>query len=348
MEEYILDADITELPDFAFYNYTNLTSVTLPKTLESIGESAFEDCTSLTSIVCKATTPPTCGTDAFTNVSTGSCALTVPEESVSTYTATEPWSSFDIQGVEMPEEMTLTDGEAYVNAQESEMESITYTRTLNNLNWNALYVPFEIPVTQLTDNYDVAYINAIHSYDDDDDGSLDRMTMEVVKIKAGTLRANYPYLIRAKSEAAKKLSITVENTTLYAATSTTLDCSSIYTKFEITGTYNSMTSDELTGCYALSSGAWKTLTDDSTLNPFRLYLRISDRDDSPVKTTTFMLTRRSIAIHVRGEEGTTSMEDHFESGEDNSETTIYNLMGQPVKNPQKGHIYIRGGKKVVY
>ena len=91
------------------------------------------------------------------------------------------------------------------------MSQITYTRTLNNTEWNALYLPFEILVSQLTDKYEVAYINAIHSYDEDDDGEIDRMSMEVIKLREGTLHANHPYLIKARTTAAKQMSITVEN-----------------------------------------------------------------------------------------------------------------------------------------
>ena len=70
----------------------------------------------------------------------------------------------------------------FIQDEDKENVSITYTRTLNNTEWNALYLPFEIPVSQLTDKYEVAYINAIHSYDEDDNGEIDRMSMEVIKL----------------------------------------------------------------------------------------------------------------------------------------------------------------------
>ena len=76
----------------------------------------------------------------------------------------------------------IRDGQqtAFIIAEDVEMPSLTYTRTLPNRMWNALYVPFEIPVSALTDNYDVAYINDIRSYDENEDGALDRMTMEPI------------------------------------------------------------------------------------------------------------------------------------------------------------------------
>ena len=364
--EYIINTDAEEIKDYAFYKNMNLRTVVLPETLTTIGEGAFEECVSLDSITipanvteikdyafsnctalkyiaCEALVPPTCGTYTFDNVDTENCILEVPASAVNAYATTAPWSEFN-------KKVSLVDGEDYENETDTEAGVITYTRALNNLLWNALYVPFEIPVSQLIENYDIAYINAMHSYDMDDNGAIDSMVMEVVKIKEGTLHANYPYLIRAKNEEAKAMKIVVENSTLYAAESVTVDCSSVFTKFEITGTYQPLTNEEIAGCYALSGGTWKTMKDDATLNPFRLYMRISDREGSPVKVDTYALEQTSVTIRVQGEEpGTTSIESK-EIGvkSEESDATIYNLMGQPVKNPVKGHIYIQGGRKVVW
>ena len=363
--EYIIRAKIEEIEDYKFYNYSNLQSVVLPEILTTIGEGAFEECVSLESITipanvteikdyafsnctalkyiaCEALVPPTCGTYTFDNVDTENCILEVPASAVNAYATTAPWSNFNIK-------VSLVDGEAYENETDTEIGVITYTRTLNNLYWNSLYIPFEIPVSQLIENYDIAYVNAMHSYDMDDNGEIDKMEMEVVKIKEGTLHANYPYLIRAKNEEAKAMNITVENSTLYAAESVTVDCSSVFTKFEITGTYQPLTNEDIDGCYALSGGSWKTMPDDATLNPFRLYLRISDREGSPVKIDTYALEQTSVTIRVQGEEaGTTSIEEMYELRMKNDDATIYNLMGQPVKNPVKGSIYIQGGRKVLW
>jgi hypothetical protein len=55
---------------------------------------------------------------------------------------------------------------------------------------------------------------------------------------------------------------------------------------------------------------------------------------------------RSIRIREKGE-GTTDIEEvKGENGEVNSE--IYDLSGRRVMLPQKGGVYIVGGKKIVY
>ena len=322
---------------------TGLDSIKISNSVTSIGDYAFYNCTALKYICSEALVPPTCETTTFDGIDTENCILEVPASAVNAYATTAPWSEFNIK-------VSLVDGEDYENETDTEIEVVTYTRTLNNLLWNALYVPFEIPVSQLIENYDIAYINAMHSYDTDDNGAIDKMEMEVVKIKEGTLHANYPYLIRAKNEEAKAMEIVVENSTLYTAESVTVDCSSVFTKFEITGTYQPLTNEDIDGCYALSDGTWKTMPEDATLNPFRLYLRISDREGSPVKVDTYALEQTSVTIRVQGENpGTTSIESK-EIGVKNEESdaTIYNLMGQPMKNPVKGSIYIQGGRKVVW
>ena len=233
----------------------------------------------------------------------------------------------------------------FIQDEDKENVSITYTRTLNNTEWNALYLPFEIPVSHLTDKYEVAYINAIHSYDEDDNGEIDRMSMEVIKLREGILHANHPYLIKARTTAAKQMSITVENTTLHKAESRTLDCSSVYTKFEITGVYEKMTSAQLAGCYALSGGSWKNLASGSSLNPFRLYLRVSSREGSPVKLSEAALAR--IGIHVQGEETATSVEERLMQKQHKADA-VYDLSGRRITNPKKGQTYIVNGKKRMY
>ena len=344
--------DGVKLIDYqAFSNCTQLGVITIPESVELIGKNAFYSSFSsvLTLVTCKAQIPPTLLEYAWGSRKLNAI-LYVPFTALNAYQEAEGWDYFaSIEAISS--EILISDTqESYELESALPFEKLTYTRTLNNLYWNALYVPFEIPVSQLIEDYDIAYINAMHSYDMDDNGAIDSMVMEVVKIKEGTLHANYPYLIRAKNEEAKAMEIVVEKSTLYAAESVTVDCSSVFTKFEITGTYQPLTNEEIDGCYALSDGTWKTMKDDATLNPFRLYLRISDREGSPVKVDTYALEQTSVTIRVQGENpGTTSIESK-EIGvkSEESDATIYNLMGQPVKNPVKGSIYIQGGRKVVW
>ena len=93
--------------------------------------------------------------------------------------------------------------------------------------------------------------------------------------------------------------------------------------------------------YAISTegGWWRT----EGLNPFRAYLTIIPRSGTPVNAPHI----RRINIRVLGDGGTTGIEElGGQNGAVNSE--IYDLSGRRVMLPQKGGVYIVGGKKIVY
>ena len=244
--------------------------------------------------------------------------------------------------------IVIRDGQhtAFAIADDIDMASITYTRTLPNQEWNSLYVPFEIEVNEeLLQHYEVAYANNMHAYDTDEDGSIDELEMEVIKIKQGTLHANHPYFIRAKSEADQALTLTVENAVLKATKSVSMTCQSFYTQFTLTGIYSAMDEDDFAAiegthyAIALEGGWWKT----EGLNPFRVYMTITQRDGSPVKVSQEALSR--IRIAARGD-GSTDIED-VQLTDDNS-PLVYDLQGRRVMEPQKGGVYVVNGKKMVW
>ena len=243
-------------------------------------------------------------------------------------------------------ELTLVDGEfdAYDYATNKTVGTFTYKRTFSGLNWNAFYVPFEIEMSKLIKNYDIAYINDVNSYDNDNNGEIDEMNMEVIKItdENATLLANHPYLIRPKNEKALAFSITLYDVTLFAAQEVTLDCTSMYTKFEITGSYIRRTDKDLEGKLVLSgAGEWITMT-EGTMNPCRLILTITSREGSPVKISP--AAAKSICIVTRGEiDGTTGIEGvEYESTD-----AIYDLSGRRVNEITKAGVYVVNGKKVL-
>ena len=284
--------------------------------------------------------PPTCEEDAFQYVDMGACALEVPLNSVATYRETSPWSEFNISAI-VPQTLVLNDGEAFENEENMIVEEITYTRTFNNTNWQALYVPFEIPVTEeFLANFEVADINDVRQYDRDDDGVKDETVIEAFKVKSGaTLAANYPYLIRAKEVGEK--TITVTDATLYATEEVSIDCSSVHEKFTFTGTYSRKASDELAGCYALCDGVWQPLAADATLGAFRVYLRIESRDSN-------IAPARAIRMHVVGEDGATDIDELASNANNQQPAVMYDLQGRRITNVDnlKG-VYIVNGKKVV-
>ena len=255
------------------------------------------------------------------------------------------WQIYDV--AEGNIEVTMVDGAVrnYTNDSEQDCDKLSYIRTLPNKQWNPLYIPFKIPYEKLADNYDVAYINSMHSYDNDQDGEIEKMTMEVIKIKKGILKANQPYLIRAKNEAAKEMNLLLEDAILYPTVSDTLDCSSVYTHFKITGTYDAMTREDLGESLVITTdGAWKKLATTSILKPFRFYLTITSRDGSPYEVSEEAKSR--INICVQGEDDFATGIDERKTENGKVKTDMYDLTGRRLQNTQKG-IYIVNGKKVV-
>ena len=226
-----------------------------------------------------------------------------------------------------------------------DVEKLTYYRELPNTEWNSLYVPFEIEVTdELLEDYEVAYMNNMHTYDADDDGSLDKMDMEIIKIKYGTLKANYPYFIRAKNTEAMDMNLVIENALVESTVGRTVSCQSVRSIFELRGIYEQMRQADFAEMYgthyAISTegGWWRT----EGLNPFRAYLTIIPRSGTPVNAPAV----RSIGITVGGEENTTGVtEVKTENGE--GKTEIYDLQGRRINEITESGIYIVDGKKVI-
>ncbi|MCD8265726.1 MAG: leucine-rich repeat domain-containing protein [Prevotellaceae bacterium] len=72
----------------------DITSVTIPSSVKSIGSYAFEDCSGLTSVTSLSETPPSCSSNAFSNVDKSACTLIVPAGSEDAYASATGWSSF--------------------------------------------------------------------------------------------------------------------------------------------------------------------------------------------------------------------------------------------------------------
>ena len=93
--------ELTTIGEDAFYNCTSLTSVTIPDSITTIEWEAFASCTSLTSVYCKATTPPTLGDRVFKYLNKETwgyfnigCTIYVPAESLEEYKAATNWSDY--------------------------------------------------------------------------------------------------------------------------------------------------------------------------------------------------------------------------------------------------------------
>ena len=232
--------------------------------------------------------------------------------------------------------------ESFAQEEDEFLSSISYVRTFNNTNWQALYVPFEIPVTdELLADFEVADLNDVRQYDRDDDGVKDETVIEAFKVTSGTLEANYPYLIRAKVAGEK--TITVTDATLYAAEENSIDCSSIREKFTFTGTYSRLSSEKLPqgeGYYALSGGVWQPVAEGASLGAFRFFLKVDSRDGSNAGQSN------AIRMRIIGENGEEDCTTGIEEIINQKSEIIYDLQGRRVENPTKGVYIVNGVKRV--
>ena len=84
---------VTTINDYQLAYNPTTTKYTLPASLTTIKAKAFRNNSALTTIVCAAVVPPTCGVDVFKNVPT-SCTVYVPAGSVDAYKAANGWKGF--------------------------------------------------------------------------------------------------------------------------------------------------------------------------------------------------------------------------------------------------------------
>ncbi len=345
LTEITIPNSVTSIGAQAFQRCNNIMTVTIGKSVESIGASAFLYINNSATVTWLPYNMPTLGTRAFNpenNKKTTWRVYYIPNySSMSDY--------FTIEGIPV----TITDGavDNYEDFFEEDilLSRVEYNRTLlADSKWNALYVPFEIPVADIIDKYDVAYINDVRLYDSDNDGEIDEngMEVEVVPVKSGTLNANTPYLIRVKKSlstedaaAARSMNLAL-STKLCPAEERTFDCSSLYKTFAFTGIYSKRVKDvddDFTGAYAIATdGNWHP---SPSLKPFRIFLHVTNRDGTPYQPTS----AAAIRIRMVGEEETTGIEN-LEPAGNGQQTIVYDLQGRRVENPTKG-IYIINGKK---
>lgn len=190
--------------------------------------------------------------------------------------------------------ITLTDASSsYSNATEATANTIKYTRTFNSTNWQALYVPFSMKYSDWSNDFEVAAINNVHQYDDDDNGIFDRTELEIVKVKSGSLKANTPYLIKPKTTGTK--TITINNATLKKTEVNSIYCASVNTMYTFTGTYNTISGATMisNGYYGMGGGELVQAEDnDASLGAFRWYLKIENKEEgsyAPGKITVLCL-----------------------------------------------------------
>lgn len=148
---------ITTVPSYAF-DYTNLESVYLPASIETIGYKAFYECKQLSSLTVYSMVPPTVENYAFSGIPEG-LVVYVPASSISQYQEADGWKNFtflpiqeDIRNVtiSLPEgtdasiyaqmwlELTNRKSGQKMHFVMTDRSSYTFANIIRNTSWNAV------------------------------------------------------------------------------------------------------------------------------------------------------------------------------------------------------------------
>ena len=278
MDSIIVPNSVVEIGIFAFYGCLGLKSITIGNSVANIGHNAFSKCTELVDLHVKGDTAPS----VYENVGTFTdchnlSTIYVPYGFSSAYNI-RPWNNFTIRE-EIYVDIMDNGALAYIQADNEDKDRIYYTRDFTHTRWQSLYVPFDIPYDNISDDFVVAALNDVHQFDEDHDGVFDRTELEIRHLKAGDIiQHNTPYAIRAKEVG--EHTITVEGAVLYAAEENELDCSSTQYRYVFCGTFCGVSGADMLsgGYYAFSGGSLcKAASESAALGGLRWYVRVEDR-----------------------------------------------------------------------
>ena len=261
----------------------------------------------------------------------------------------------------------IKDNAAYDSPVDFTAPTLNYTRSFAHDKWQALYVPFETEVTEeLLKDFELAAPNNLHEYELADGKT--KISLEAKLMKSGyTIKAQRPYLIRAKEAGEKTIQLT-DCPLKAAAEDSYVDCSSVLRHYKFIGTLKGKTSFDTRADFVLHQGVFLGTETDTQLKPMRWYLNATDRDtdmgilpgsgnngvgggaDGGNGSTQ---ASRCINITIVDGDATTGIDDlhvitEQTSGSKNgARLGIYDLQGRKLsKEPQNG-VYIKDGKKVI-
>ena len=221
-------------------------------------------------------------------------------------------------------DLVVTDGEDF-DPEYDYYTSATYTRSIEASKYGTICLPFAP---------DAASLEAYNFYE------LTASTVsgtdgEVTFTKVDAPEANKPYIYcLADKDATEAPAITGGATKVSTEAGTT-----IISGWQMVGSFTNQTVDCTDkAIYALNGTTQKLMkvTQSLSVPAYRAY----------IEGTSSQLNLQALTVRISGPTGIEQISAADVEGL--LPATIYDLMGRPVQNPQKGHLYIQGGKKVVY
>lgn len=261
----------------------------------------------------------------------------------------------------------INDNAAYDSPVDFTAPTLNYNRSFAHDKWQALYVPFETEVTEeLLKDFELAAPNNLHEYELAD-GST-KISLEAKLMKSGyTIKAQRPYLIRAKEAGEKTIQLT-DCPLKAAAEDSYVDCSSVLRHYKFIGTLKGKTNFDTTADFVLQQGVFLGTETDTQLKPMRWYLNATDRDtDMGILPGSgnngdgsgadggngSIQASRCINITIVDGDATTGIDElhvitEQTSGSKNgARLGIYDLQGRKLSQEPQNGVYIKDGKKVI-
>lgn len=405
---------VTSIAADALKNFHGLTSLTIPSTIVAIGGSAFHNLKALKFLECDAVVPPAVSDNKFFhNVNIQDLEIVLPAQSLELYLDHPVWKKIiydptrvDVSGGgnnQQPVVKTnylLDDGlaafeekakihyeldsngntigwhyESY-DSTYNEYNTVSYKRTFNNTNWQALYVPLEFVYDDWKDKFEVARIDGIVEQDADRDGMYDHFYAKATILAEGnSVLPHKLYLIRALKPSpdggdtitvSKHSRLDSDDDELYRVYTTVIGDSVVaddVQKFVAAGSGNVYTfrgqykatnivePRDANGdpvqpyCYAMTGGELKrpnpAITTGVPLGAFRWWLEVT-----PGSMLTEIVSK-SVGFQFVSNENTTSVGSvEVNLNEIEGLGVYYNLGGVRLDEPRKG-LFIKNGKKVL-
>ena len=222
-------------------------------------------------------------------------------------------------------DLVVTDGEDF-DPEYDYYTSATYTRSIAAGAYGTICLPFAPDAASL-EAYNFYELTA---------STVSGIAGEVTFTKVAAPEANKPYIYcLADKDATEAPAITGGATKVSTEAGTT-----IISDWQMVGSFKADTVDCTDkAIYALNNGTPQKLmkvTKTLTVPAYRAY----------IEGTSSQLDLQMLTVRISGPTGIEQISAADVEGL--LPATIYDLMGRPVQNPQKGHLYIQGGKKVVY
>jgi len=203
--------------------------------------------------------------------------------------------------------------------------SVTYTRSIAAGAYGTICLPFAPDAASL-EAYNFYELTA---------STVSGIAGEVTFTKVDAPEANKPYIYcLADKDATEAPAITGGATEVSTEAGAT-----IISDWQMVGSFKADTVDCTDkAIYALNGTTQKLMkvTQSLYVPAYRAY----------IEGTSSQLDLQMLTVRISGPTGIEQISAADVEGL--LPATIYDLMGRPVQNPQKGHLYIQGGKKIVY